>query len=141
MREKFYLLKNLVKLLIRYQNTFFENLFILTLLVNNRSAVLEANTNFPFFSAINQQPRVRMTKQVSNSKLKLDLCNCVKTEIIESTAPPQSPHKRRAVFWDILWGRQRAGSDNRVYNTNLIGCASLHNTLNVNAKTLCVWTL
>ena len=27
--------------------------------------------------------------KVSNSKLKSDLCNCVKIEKIESTAPPQ----------------------------------------------------
>ena len=26
---------------------------------------------------------------VSNSKLKLDLCNCIKTEVIKSTAPSQ----------------------------------------------------
>ena len=43
------------------------------------------------FSAINQQPLVRLTHscKVTKSKLKLDLCNCVKFEIIESTAPPQ----------------------------------------------------
>ena len=29
------------------------------------------------------------SNKVSNSKLKLDLCNYVKTEISESTAPPQ----------------------------------------------------
>ena len=29
------------------------------------------------------------SNKVSNSKLKLDLCNCVKTEITESTTPPQ----------------------------------------------------
>ena len=29
------------------------------------------------------------SNKVSNSKLKLELCNRVKTEIIESTAPPQ----------------------------------------------------
>ena len=33
------------------------------------------------------------SNKVSNSKLKLDLCNCVETEIIESTAPPRQPHK------------------------------------------------
>ena len=27
--------------------------------------------------------------KVSTSKLKLDLCNCVKFEVCESTAPPQ----------------------------------------------------
>ena len=36
--------------------------------------------------------------KVSNSKFKLDPCNCTKTEIIESTAPPQQQHKRSTVF-------------------------------------------
>ena len=31
--------------------------------------------------------------KVSNSKLKPDLCKCVITEIIESMAPSQQPHK------------------------------------------------
>ena len=37
--------------------------------------------------------------KIPNSKLKLDLCNCVKFEIFESTAPPQKPHKRSTIFW------------------------------------------
>ena len=41
---------------------------------------------------------------VSNSKLKLDLCNCVETKIIGSTAPPQYPHKRGTIFLDTLHG-------------------------------------
>ena len=36
--------------------------------------------------------------KVSNSMLKSDLCNCVETEISESTAPPQLPHKRGTVL-------------------------------------------
>ena len=36
--------------------------------------------------------------KVSNSKLNPDLCNCVKTEMIESIAPPQQPHKRGTIF-------------------------------------------
>ena len=36
--------------------------------------------------------------EVSNSKLRLDLCNCVKTEMIESTAPPQYLYKRSTLF-------------------------------------------
>ena len=32
------------------------------------------------------------SSNVSNSKLKLSLCNCARTEVIESTAPPQQPH-------------------------------------------------
>ena len=34
------------------------------------------------------------SNKVSNSKLKPEQCNCVKTEIIKYTAPPQQPHKR-----------------------------------------------
>ena len=40
--------------------------------------------------------------KVSNSKLKLDLCNRLKTEIIETMAPPHQPHKRGTIFWDTL---------------------------------------
>ena len=38
------------------------------------------------------------SSKVSNSKLKPDLCNFVKTEMIESTAPPQQSHKRDTIF-------------------------------------------
>ena len=34
------------------------------------------------------------SNKVSTSKLKPDLCNCVKIQIIQSTAPPQQPNKR-----------------------------------------------
>ena len=37
--------------------------------------------------------------KVSKFKLKLDLCNCVKTEMIEATAPPQQPQKRGTTFF------------------------------------------
>ena len=41
--------------------------------------------------------------KVSNSKLKPDLRNCVKTKIFESMAPPQQPHQRGTIFfWDTL---------------------------------------
>ena len=41
--------------------------------------------------------------EVPNSKMKPDLCNCVKTEIIESMAPLQQPHKWGTVsFRDTL---------------------------------------
>ena len=36
--------------------------------------------------------------KVSNSKLRPDLCNCVKKAGIESTAPPQQPYKRGSIF-------------------------------------------
>ena len=38
--------------------------------------------------------------KVSNSMLQLGLCNCVITEIVESTAPPQQQHKRAQLFSD-----------------------------------------
>ena len=37
------------------------------------------------------------SSKVSNSKLKLDLCNCVKFEAIECKTPPQQPHKRGTI--------------------------------------------
>ena len=42
------------------------------------------------------------SNKVSNSKLKPDLSNCVKTEVIEPTAPPQWPHKQGSIFWGTL---------------------------------------
>ena len=41
--------------------------------------------------------------KVSNSKLKLGLCNCAKTETIEATAPPQQQDKRGTIFWDFFY--------------------------------------
>ena len=38
------------------------------------------------------------SNEVSNSKSKPDLCNYVKTNKVESTAPPQQPHKRSRMF-------------------------------------------
>ena len=43
------------------------------------------------------------SNKVSNSRLKPDLCNCVKSGIVESTAPPQQPHKQGIMFWDTLY--------------------------------------
>ena len=36
--------------------------------------------------------------KISNRKLKRDLCNCVKTDIIVSKAPPQFPYKRSTIL-------------------------------------------
>ena len=41
--------------------------------------------------------------KVSDSMLKPDLCSCVKTDIIEFTAPPQQSHKLVTIFWDTLY--------------------------------------
>ena len=43
------------------------------------------------------------SNKVSSSKLRPDLCSCVKTEMIESTTPPQQPHKRGTIFLDSLY--------------------------------------
>ena len=45
------------------------------------------------FLLYNQQPRVRIDSyEISNSP------HCVKTEIIDPTAPPQQLHKRGTIF-------------------------------------------
>ena len=92
-----------VKILIRSRNTFFENLLHFDMLENNRSTVLEATANFAFLCHKSSITCHTESNEVSNSKLKLDLCNCVKTEINESTAPPQRPHKQGTIFWDALY--------------------------------------
>ena len=52
------------------------------------------------------------SNKVSNSELKPNLYSCVKAKIIESTAPPQQPHKRGTTILrhlvDILtiWRRE-----------------------------------
>ena len=40
---------------------------------------------------------------VSNSKLKLDLRSCLKTEMIESASPPKQPRKRGTNFLGTLY--------------------------------------
>ena len=55
--------------------------------------MFEAATYFAFFLYHKSATTCQIdSNKVPNSKLKPDLCNCVKTEIIESTAPPQWPH-------------------------------------------------
>ena len=41
--------------------------------------------------------------KVSKLKFKSDLCNSVKIEMIELTAPPQQPQKWGTIFWDNLY--------------------------------------
>ena len=38
------------------------------------------------------------SSKVSKFKLKLDVCNCVKVKVIESTAPTQQPYKRGTII-------------------------------------------
>ena len=41
--------------------------------------------------------------EVSKFESKLDLCKCVKCEIIESMASLQQQHKWGTIFWDTLY--------------------------------------
>ena len=62
---------------------------ILTSLENNGSAVLKEPLISPFLCHNLAATCQIDSNNVSISKLKPDLCNCVKSEIVESTAPPQ----------------------------------------------------
>ena len=68
--------------------------FALTLLEDNRSAVFEATTNFAISLPISARTCQMAQTRYQTCKLKPDLCNCVKTEIFEYTAPSQQPYKR-----------------------------------------------
>ena len=48
------------------------------------------------------------SSKVSNSKLKLDLCNCVRTEIPESTAPSQQQHRQGTIILGHLVDNKNA---------------------------------
>ena len=43
------------------------------------------------------------SNKVSNFNLRPDLWNCVKTEMIESTAPTQQPHKRHRFLGHLVF--------------------------------------
>ena len=66
---------------------------------NNRSAVFDATINFAFLYHKSEATCQIDSYKVSNSKFKPELCNYVKTKIIESMAPPQQPHKWSTIFW------------------------------------------
>ena len=88
-REHFLSLENGLKILIRCQSLFFENLLLVLPFLCHKSA-----TTCQVDSSM-----------VSNSKLKPDPCSCVKIEIIESTTPPQYPHKRAngaQISWNTM---------------------------------------
>ena len=59
---------------------------------------LKQPLNLPFLCHKSATMHQIDSSKVSNSKLKLDLCNSVKMEMIEFTAPPQQPHKRGTNF-------------------------------------------
>ena len=60
----------------------------------------------PFLRHKSRTTRQIDSNEVSNSKLKPDLCNCVKLEIIEFTAPSQQPYK----WGTIILGHHVDGS-------------------------------
>ena len=72
--------------------------FILTLLENNRRAIIKATTYLPFLCHKSATTCHIDSYKFSNSKLKSNLCNCVKTNMIEWTAPPQQQHKLGTIF-------------------------------------------
>ena len=52
----------------------------------------------PFFNHKSATTRQIDSHKVSNFKLKPDLCNCSKIEMIEYMAPPQQQHKQGTIF-------------------------------------------
>ena len=66
----------------------------MTLLENNGSAFFVATSDFPLLCHKSATTSQIDSNKVSNSKLKLDLFSFIKTDILESTVPPQLPHKR-----------------------------------------------
>ena len=71
---------------------------ILGLLENNGSAGLKQPLILPFLFHKSATTGQIDSYKVSNSKLKPDLCNCAKSEIIEFMAPPQQQHKGGTIF-------------------------------------------
>ena len=65
---------------------------------NNRVAVFKQPLILPFLCHKSSTTYQIDSYQVSNSKLKIDLCNCVTIKTIESTAPPQQPLKWSTIF-------------------------------------------
>ena len=59
------------------------------MLENNRSAIFEATIHFACYCIMSTTIGNIESNNVSNCKLKPDLCNCVKNEAIISTASPQ----------------------------------------------------
>ena len=95
-------LGGLVKILIQSQNPFFENLLYFDCW---RSEVLfwKQPLVIPFPSHKSATTSHTNSNRVSNSKLKHGIWNCVKTEMIKYTVPPQEPHKQSTISWDTLY--------------------------------------
>ena len=81
---------------------FLWNLFHFELLQNNRSAVFETTIRIRLSFVCHKSATTLQidSYKVLNSKLRTDLCNCVKTEVIKSTAAPQQPNKRGTIFFE-----------------------------------------
>ena len=84
-----------MKILIRWQCSFRENLIYLDVAGEQyrRNDIFKATTYVAFLYHKSATTCQTDSSKVSNSKLKPELCNCLKTETIESTAPPQQPNK------------------------------------------------
>ena len=63
-----------------------------------RVLFLKQRQIFPFLCHKSATMCQRDSNEASNSKLKPDLCNCVKIETIVSTAPPQLTQKRDTII-------------------------------------------
>ena len=90
-------LKNVPKILMWRKNRSLKTNSILTLMENNRSTFLKQPLILPFLCHKSATMCQIDSNKVSNSELKLDLCNRVENEMIESTAPLQQPHKQGTI--------------------------------------------
>ena len=71
---------------------------IFTLLETNWGIALKQPFNFPFLSHKSATASQIYSNAISNSKPMLDLCNCVNSEAISTTASPMQPHKWEATL-------------------------------------------
>ena len=91
----------------RFQNLFFENLLYFDIGREQKEVLfLKQPIILPLLFHKSATTCPIDSSKVSNSKLKLDLCNCVKLEVIKSTSPPQQPNKVARFFWDTLWKKK-----------------------------------
>ena len=91
---------DVVKILIRYQSPFFENILYFDIAGSTIEVLfLKQPLILPFLCHKSATTCKIGSNKVSNSKLKSDLCNCVKIEI---SSPYSSRANRAQTFWDTL---------------------------------------
>ena len=78
-----------MKILIQCQNPFFDNLLHFDIAGQQEVLFLKQPLISPFLDHKSATTCQIDSYKVSNSKLKPDLCNCVKSEIIEFTTPSE----------------------------------------------------